>query len=86
MEIEITEASKEVFREYAKDAGNWSGNPWVSEGNIQPTKAQRGNLGDLVKKGLIEIHESDKQKYIIFTEAGIKYAETLGIDLTWVRN
>jgi len=84
MEIEITEASKEVFREYAEDAGNWSGNPWVSDGNISPTRQTRGNLGDLVKKQLIKIEDSDGQKYIEFTQLGIKYAETLGIDLSWI--
>ena len=91
MEIEITEASKEVFRLYAKDAGNWSGGcGWVSDGNIDPTKEQRGNLGDLVKKGLVKItgdkedNPSGTGKVLHFTEAGVEFAKMLGIDLTWV--
>ena len=85
MEIEITEASQKVFWLYADDAASWCGGcPWASEGNISPTKEQRGNIGDLVKKGLIKINESDGQKYITFTQAGVEFAKTLGIDLTWV--
>lgn len=84
MRVEITEASKEVFRLYAEDAGQWSGCPWVSDGNIDPTKEQRGNLSDLVKKGLIKIQDSDGQKVMHFTESGVKFAETLGIDLSYV--
>lgn len=85
MKIEITEASQKVFWLYADDAASWCGGcPWVSEGNISPTKEQRGNIGDLVKKGLIKINESDGQKYITFTQAGVEFAKTLGIDLTWV--
>ena len=85
MRVEITEASKEVFRLYAEDAGNWCGGcPWVSDGNIEPTKEQRGNLSDLVKKGLIKIQDSDGQKFLEFTESGVEFANTLGIDLSYV--
>jgi hypothetical protein len=100
MEIKITEASKKVFLLYAKDAPNWSFQPYVSHGNISPTKQQRGNLSDLVQKGLIKIEIGQVQQeywtrsgsnwvkdipapFVVFTEAGIQYAETLGIDLTW---
>jgi hypothetical protein len=82
--MELTPASKETFILYAEDAGNWSGYPWVSVGNIGPTKAQRGNITDLNKKGLIEIGDDDGDKFISFTEAGKAYAKSIGIDLDWV--
>lgn len=81
----LTAASHETFMLYAEDAANWSGNPWVSEGNIQPTKEERGNLSDLVKKGLIEIRRTDVGKYIKFTPDGIAYASANGVDLSWIR-
>ena len=47
-----------------------------------PTKAMRGNLSDLVKKGLIEIHDYDEgDKVIWFTESGRALAESLEINL-----
>lgn len=80
----LTAASHEVFMTYAYDAGNWSGNPWVSVGNIQITKEQRGNLSDLVKKGLIQIQECGwGQAFIEFTEAGKQYAAANDIDPTY---
>lgn len=78
----LTDASRETFTVYAEDAANWSGNPWVSVGNICPTKEMRGNLGDLVKKGLINIQDCDGDRYVVFTDAGVQYAGTLGIDVT----
>ena len=81
---DLTTASHETFMLYADDAANWSGNPWVSEGNIEPTKAQRGNLSDLVKKGLIEIVDFEPGTYIKFTPDGIAYATANGIDLSWI--
>lgn len=87
--IELTAASLETFLEYANDAGNWSDNPWVSSGNISPTKAQRGNLSDLVKKGLIEIHDSEgmgraRDQYLVFTDAGVALAAEHGIQVSAV--
>jgi hypothetical protein len=60
---------------------NWDGNPWVSVGNVRLTKAQVGNLSDLVQKGLIEIENYDVDTYIVFTDAGEELAESLGIYL-----
>ena len=81
-QIELTPASLETFTLYANDAANWCGSPWVSEGNVWPTKAMRGNLSDLVKKGLIEIHDYDEgDKVIWFTESGRALAESLEINL-----
>jgi hypothetical protein len=68
---------------YAADADQWSGNPWVSIGNVQITGKQRGNLSDLVQKGLIRLDESHGDRYIVFTEAGREYAKANGIDPTY---
>lgn len=81
--VELTPASLETFKMYAKDAPNWDGNPWVSQGNISPTKEQRGNLADLSKKGLIVIHDyegrgNSKDMYIEFTYLGMELAREVG--------
>jgi hypothetical protein len=82
----ITKESLKLFIAYAQDAGNWSGYPYVSEGNIFPTKAQRGNLSDLAQKGLIEITDewTPGINYIVFTEAGKALAAANGVDLSWI--
>lgn len=83
MTIELTKDSLETFLKYADDAPNWSMTPWVSQGNITCTKAMRGNLSDLVQKGLIKIHDyGSKESYLTFTEEGIKLAAEHGHDLT----
>ena len=56
-EINLTPASLDTLLEYAFDSGNWSYRPYVSCGNVTCTKAMRGNLYDLVQKGLIVIHD-----------------------------
>jgi len=81
--LELTDASLATFLMYAADAGNWSGTPWVSCGNIAPTKEHRGNLSDLVKKGLIVIHDNEgkgraKDMYVDFTDAGRELAAKHG--------
>lgn len=78
----LTPDSLEVFRMYAEDAPNWSGTPWVSVGNIDLTREQRGNLTDLVRKGLVVVNDyGDGDTYLTFTEAGQRRAFDLGIDL-----
>ena len=84
--IELTPASLETFLMYAIDAPNWSWNPWVSAGNITPTNAQRGNLADLVKKGLIRILDGEGlggalETYIRFTNAGVELAAQHGVEV-----
>ncbi len=87
MRIELTEASHELFMDYAKDAGNWSGNPWVSDGNVECGPKRRGNLSDLVKKGLIETEEYEPgEYYVIFTRIGKMYAKANGEDLSWIED
>jgi hypothetical protein len=82
---ELTEESLRVFSQYAKDAGNWSGMPWVSVGNIECTKEMRGNLSDLVQKGLIRIGEDEYScgrvsSYVDFTATGVELARSMGIE------
>lgn len=81
MSSTLTAASLEVFLLYADDAPNWSGTPWVSEGNIQTDKQMRGNLSDLVKKGLIQIRGMGGSQYIVFTEAGKTLASQHGMSI-----
>ena len=78
---DLTADTLATFEMYAEDAGNWSGNPYVTAGNISPTKAQRGNLADLVKKGLIEIGMYDGDSYVCFTDEGEALAKSLGYSI-----
>lgn len=83
---ELTPKSLEVFVRYAEDAVNWSGSPWVTAGNVSITKAERGNLSDLVQKSLIVVvdYEGDgrsEDMYIKFTERGQALAAQLNINL-----
>ena len=87
---ELTAASLETFLLYADDAPNWSWSPWVSAGNIMPTNAQRGNLADLVKKGLVEIRYGEgrnglSKKYLVFTDAGVELAAQHGVKVVAVK-
>jgi hypothetical protein len=77
--LTLTPASHETFMLYAEDADNWSGYPWVSDGNVFLTKEQRGNLSDLVQKGLITLGEDGGMNFVVFTEAGRAYAEAHGV-------
>lgn len=75
----ITEASLDLFLDYAADAGNWSGMPLVG-GNVGGTKEERGNLTQLKKAGLITTMDDDGV-WIIFTDAGRELAAKHGIEL-----
>jgi len=79
----ITETSMALFLAFARDAGNWSGNPCVG-GNTGGTKEQRGNLTQLKKAGLIQTFKSDGQTYIEFLPAGKAFAKERGVDLDWI--
>lgn len=82
---ELTPASHDLFMEFANDAGNWSGTP-PTDGNVQMTNSQRGNLTHLKKLGLITTDEYDGSAWVYFTEKGIVYACKNGVDLTWVND
>jgi hypothetical protein len=88
--MEITERSMEVFLEYAKDAGNWGGNPLVG-GNVFTGEAEaretRGNLTQLKRAGLITTETEPRTStgpittWIYFTEAGKVLAAEYGIEI-----
>jgi hypothetical protein len=76
----ITEKSLKVFLAYAKDAGNWGGNPWIG-GNVGGTKEERGNITQLKQAGLIKTQQDGRNSYIIFTAAGKTLAAEHGISI-----
>ena len=87
---EITTRSMEVFFEYAKDAGNWGGNPLVG-GNVftgaGEARATRGNLTQLKRAGLITTETEPRTAtgplttWIYFTAAGKALAAEHGIEI-----
>ncbi len=92
--LELTKRSLEIFLEFAEDAKNWSGTPWVNDGNIWLDKEDRGNLADLIKKGLIVIRDAEaggpdegskKNSIMAFTKTGVCLAGLHGIawDADW---
>lgn len=80
--MELTINTLDTFLLFARDAGNWGGNPYISNGNIDCTKAMRGNLSDLVKKGLIRIvQDREFGGYVEFTAEGKTLASQHGITI-----
>lgn len=75
----LTADSLELFLGLAEDADNWSGNPLITL-----TAAQRGNLTDLKKRGLLSTFDDGGCDFAIFKPAGIALAAEHGIDLTWI--
>lgn len=84
MKRELTETSKTLFKDLAEDAGNWNGVPLLG-GNVGMSKELRGNVTDLKKAGLIRTQAEEGNVWVFFTEAGIEYAKTLGVNLEWIR-
>lgn len=90
--LTLTAASHDLFIDFAEDADNWNGFPLVN-GNVTVDKQQRGNLSDLVQKGLIKVEEvkdtvngrTRTDSWIAFTAAGVAYAAEHGVDLSWIR-
>lgn len=76
----ITETSLNVFLAYARDAGNWSGQPMVG-GNVGGSKAERGNLTQLKQAGLITTQVDDGCTWINFTDAGKALAAAHGVTI-----
>lgn len=79
----ITDASRVLFLELAKDAGNWGGTP-PTDGNVEIGSAGRGNLTQLKRAGLLTTFRSDGDTWIDFTQAGKDYAIAQGVDLSWL--
>lgn len=76
--MDITRQSLALFLDYAHDAGNWSGTPLVG-GNVGGTAADRGNLTQLKRAGLITTFKDDGHTWIGFTDDGIALAAEHGI-------
>lgn len=69
----ITDRSLEVFLAYARDAGNWSGEPLVG-GNVGGSRDERGNLTQLKQAGLIKTRTDSSEVWLSFTPAGVALA------------
>jgi len=74
----LTDRSLELFLDYARDAGNWSGTPLVG-GNVGGSKEDRGNLTHLKRAGLITTATDGPHKWVVFTDAGKRFAAEHGI-------
>lgn len=76
----ITDRSLKLFLDYARDAGNWSGEPLVG-GNVGGSKEDRGNLTQLKIEGLLTTFTSDRLQWVRFTEAGRAFAAEHGVTI-----
>lgn len=77
---EITDRSLELFLDYARDAGNWSGTPLIG-GNVGGSREDRGNLTQLKKADLIETFNWEGDAWISFTEAGHRLAAEHDVEI-----
>lgn len=76
--IKLTNASKELLVELWQDLGNWGGDVVLINGNVQVGSKRRGNLSDLIQKGLIELEEDDdKYTWASLTFEGVSYVNNL---------
>lgn len=78
--MQLTQASLDLFLDYAHDADNWSGTPLVG-GNVSGTKEERGNLTHLKKAGLITTFVDSGLTWVKFTEAGRALAVQHNIEI-----
>jgi hypothetical protein len=77
----LTTAVIERFLAYAKDAGNWGGEPLIG-GNVGGDAADKGYIANMKKAGLVRtVQDSDNREcfWLIFTEAGKARAALNGI-------
>jgi hypothetical protein len=80
--LNLTQDSLALFLAYAADAGNWGGNPLVG-GNVilNSETADRGNLTQLKKAGLLTTWRDEGCTWINFTKEGKALAAEHGMDL-----
>lgn len=76
--IQLTEASQQLFDLIIEDAPNWSGTPLLG-GNFDTDEHTNGNLTDLKVKGLITTFEESEPGrpalvWIDVTDLGLEYA------------
>lgn len=81
---DLSENVKALFVLYFKDACNWGGEPLVG-GNVEllGAKQDRGLLTQLKVAGLVRTTQSDGWSFVSFTDAGVAYAKTLGLEAWW---
>ena len=75
---DMTDDMLNLFIAYAKDNGNWSGNPLVG-GNVNQGLKENGLLTNLKKTGYLSTFEDDGE-WIQFTDKGITLMKSIGID------
>jgi hypothetical protein len=76
--FKLTPDSMMLFITLANEAPNYNGTPYIDLSN----KSYRGNLTDLVKKGLIDVFPYENGvSYAVFTEEGKSLAATFGIQI-----
>ena len=81
--IVLSQESKALFEEMAQEAQNWNGTPLLPV----LSRAQKGNLTDLKRKGLVFTEDDgDGFQWVFFTSAGKNVAHELGIACTsWIQ-
>lgn len=82
MNTKITPFSLRLFIDLAKDAPNWDGAPLFG-GNVGGSAADRGNLTQLKRAGLLytDVDDDDNCIWVYFTDAGKEFAKQHGINL-----
>lgn len=67
----LTPASRKMLDGFVGEADDWNGQPCLGE----LTPQEKGNLGDLVKKGLLTIEHDkyDKVDWIVFPQAVMEH-------------
>ena len=78
----LTEGTKALFIELVEDADQWNGQPLYQ--HRARGAADNGHLTDLKKNGLVTTWEDEGDIFIDFTDAGIEYAASIGLDLSWI--
>lgn len=77
----ITATSLQLFLDYARDAGNWSGTPLVG-GNVGGSKEERGNITQLKRAGLVKTFVDEGNTWLQFTAEGKALAAQHGVEIT----
>ena len=76
-DLPITQASLDLFCTLCDDAPNWSGTPLLG-GNFDFSAADRGNLTQLKKEGLLTTNTEEGCTWIFFTDKGREFATACG--------
>jgi hypothetical protein len=71
----------DTFLAYAEDAGNWSGAPWLKQGNVEYTTEIGKHVRYAAKQNLlVQVEDAEtKERYLRFTERGAALAAEHGI-------